>query len=239
VPRRRPHYYGYNHLHYLTANVYQRARVLDSDRFKLNFVQTLGDLREELGFRIVGYVLMPEHCHLLLWPSDLANPAQIMQKLSERTANFILRTLRRNLAHWWCRKMLRCFELPPTVHHHARYRVSERGGYDMNIWSEKKRQQKLTYMHNNPVKTRLSEPIRRLAVVELAVLLSGRQLDPVDGPHRLSLRGAGGFGVARDCEYEGHRIQSLSIRTPCALSGLPGPRTRPRTRSASALLCAG
>ena len=41
------------------------------------------------------------------------------------------------------------------------------------------------------------------------------------------------------CEYEGHRTHSLSIRTPRATSGLPGPRTRPRTRSASALLCAG
>ena len=40
------------------------------------------------------------------------------------------------------------------------------------------------------------------------------------------------------CEYEGHRTHLLSIRTPRALSGLPGPRTRPRTRRASALLCA-
>ncbi|MGH9432073.1 MAG: hypothetical protein ACRD3T_11075 [Terriglobia bacterium] len=75
-----------------------------------------------------------------------------MQKLSERTANFILRTLRRNLALPWCQKMLNRLELPPTVHHHAHYRVWQRGGYDMNIWSEKKRLEKLTYMHNNPVK---------------------------------------------------------------------------------------
>jgi putative transposase len=92
------HYYGENHLHYLTANIYRRARIFDSERFKLKFTQTLGDLRTELGFRIIGYVLMPEHCHLLIWPSDLADPSQIMQKLSERTANFILRTLRRNLS---------------------------------------------------------------------------------------------------------------------------------------------
>jgi len=44
------------------------------------------------------------------------------------------------------------FELPPSVHHHAHYRVWQRGGYDLNIWSEKKRLEKLKYMHNNPVK---------------------------------------------------------------------------------------
>ena len=31
-------------------------------------------------------------------------------------------------------------------------RVWNRRGYDMNIWSEKKRVEKIDYMHNNPVK---------------------------------------------------------------------------------------
>jgi putative transposase len=146
------HFYGENHLHYLTANIYRKARIFDSERYKRKFVQTLDDLRTELGFRIIGYVLMPEHCHLLLWPGPLANPSQIMQKLSERTANFILRNLRENLAFPWCRKMLERFELPPSVHGHTHYRVWNRRGYDMNLWSERKVQEKLNYMHNNPVK---------------------------------------------------------------------------------------
>jgi hypothetical protein len=75
--------------------------------------------------------------HLLIWPGALANPSQIMQKLSQRTANFILRNLRENLAFPWCRKVLKRFALPPTVHDHAHYRVLGRRGYDMNIWSEK------------------------------------------------------------------------------------------------------
>ena len=74
-----------------------------------------------------------------------------MQKLRERTANFILRNLRRNLDSPSCQRMLARFELPATVHHHAHYRVWQRGGYDLNVWSEKKRLEKLNYMHNNPV----------------------------------------------------------------------------------------
>jgi REP element-mobilizing transposase RayT len=93
---------------------------------------------------------MPEHSHLLTWPGSLANPSQIT--LPERTANFILRNLGENLAFPWCRKMLKRFALPPTVHDQAHYRVWNRRGYDMNIWSEKKIQEKLNYMHNNPVK---------------------------------------------------------------------------------------
>ena len=32
------------------------------------------------------------------------------------------------------------------------FRVWQRKGYDMNIWTAKKVQEKLNYMHNNPVK---------------------------------------------------------------------------------------
>ncbi len=49
---RQDHYYGENHLHYLTANIYRRARIFHSDRFKLKITQTLGDLRAELGFSL-------------------------------------------------------------------------------------------------------------------------------------------------------------------------------------------
>jgi REP element-mobilizing transposase RayT len=91
-------------------------------------------------------------CHLLIWPGRAANPSQIMQKLSERTTNFILRNLRENLVYPWCRRMLKPFELPLTVHYLARYGVWNRRGYDMNVWSEKKIHEKLNYTHNNPVK---------------------------------------------------------------------------------------
>jgi len=145
------HFYGENHYHYLTESTYHRARVFDSDRFKQHFVQTLGDLRAELGFKIFAYVLMPEHCHLLIWPAPTANPSQIMQKLSERTANFILRHLRKNAALSWCQSTLRRFKLPITVHHHAHYRVWNRRGYDMNIYTDKRQNEKIDYIHNNPV----------------------------------------------------------------------------------------
>jgi len=59
VPRQQ-HYYGLNHLHYLTASTYRRARIFDSERFQRDFTKTLNDLRAEIGFQIIGYVLIPQ-----------------------------------------------------------------------------------------------------------------------------------------------------------------------------------
>jgi len=145
-------YYGLNDLHYITTSTYRRARLYDSERFRNHWVATLGELRCELGFKIVGYVLMPEHFHALLWPRAEANPSQILQKLADRTALFILKDLRENLGFPWCRRMLARVKLPATVHHHAHFRVWQRKGYDMNIWRARKVQEKLNYRHNNPVK---------------------------------------------------------------------------------------
>jgi len=74
-------FYGENDLHYLTSSTYRRAAVFNSERFRREFVATLAELRPELRFRLLGYVLMPEHFHLLIWPSEAANPSQIMQRL--------------------------------------------------------------------------------------------------------------------------------------------------------------
>jgi hypothetical protein len=67
---------------------------------------------------------MPEHCHLLIWPSEHANPSRIMQAFEERIAKLILKNLRQNLKYPWCRKMLGRFRLPPSVRHHTHYRVA-------------------------------------------------------------------------------------------------------------------
>jgi putative transposase len=149
------HFYGSNHLHYLTASCYRRVCIFDSERFKAHFIATLGQLRQELEFHIHGYVLMPEHFHLLIWPCRQANPSEFLQRLKERTALFILKNLKEGSGHPWCQKMLHRFTLPSSVHNHSTYRVWQKRCYDMNIWSEEKRVEKLNYMHGNPVKRRL------------------------------------------------------------------------------------
>jgi putative transposase len=48
--------------------------------------------------------------------------------------------------------MLTRITLPESVHDQSTYRVWQRRFYDFNVWSEKKRLEKLDYMHGNPVR---------------------------------------------------------------------------------------
>jgi REP element-mobilizing transposase RayT len=76
--------------------MYQRARLFDSERYKHRRVRTLDKLRTILGFKIIGYVLLPEYFHLLILPSANPNPSKILQELEDCMAPFILENLKDN-----------------------------------------------------------------------------------------------------------------------------------------------
>jgi putative transposase len=55
-------YYGKGHLHFITFSCYRRLPLLKSVRARDVFVKELGKVREEMGFHLLGYVVMPGTC---------------------------------------------------------------------------------------------------------------------------------------------------------------------------------
>jgi putative transposase len=79
-------YYGKGHLHFITFSCYRRLPLLKSARARDIFVRELAKLREELGFHLIGYVVMPEHVHLQLSEPERGTPSTVLQKLKLRVA---------------------------------------------------------------------------------------------------------------------------------------------------------
>jgi REP-associated tyrosine transposase len=136
---------------FITASTYCRAPLFRSERFCRAFVQRLEEVRQEWRFRLAGWVLMPDPLHLLIRPQPAATVPLLRKGLKEETAKRILKTLRQNLHHPWCRKTLGRLRLPSTVHDESHYRLWQRRFYPFNIFTEKKFQEKLDYLPNNPV----------------------------------------------------------------------------------------
>ncbi len=59
-------YYGAGHLHFITCSCYGRKPFLGSARRRDLFVTIFEQVRKRYAFVIVGYVVMPEHIHLLI-----------------------------------------------------------------------------------------------------------------------------------------------------------------------------
>ena len=77
-------YYHPGHLPFITSSTYHRANLFVSDRFRRDFVEVLRQLRPEAGFRLIGWVLMPEHFYLLLKPEPADSTSSIVQELKRR-----------------------------------------------------------------------------------------------------------------------------------------------------------
>jgi putative transposase len=121
---------------FITASTYRRVRLFDSPRFRKRFIETLDQPRSEFDFRLIGYVVMPDHFHLLIWPGKDHNPSRILGSLKQRTARYVIESLER-CEQSWCRRMLTRMTLPETVHDQSTYHVWQRRFYDFNVWSEK------------------------------------------------------------------------------------------------------
>jgi putative transposase len=112
-------------LHFITFSCYQRQPRLGDAAAKAVFERALEAARLHYGLCVIGYVVMPEHVHLLLsepWARSLSTALQALKQSVSRTL-----ALRRSEPFW-----------------QTRY-------YDFNVWTEGKRIEKVRYMHRNPV----------------------------------------------------------------------------------------
>ena len=118
-------------VHYITFSCYRSRPNLVRAEACATFVAALERVRRDYGLCIYGYVVMPEHVHLLMNEPERKNFAQAIKSLKQGVARRL--ALRAEDSFW-----------------QARY-------YDFNVWSERKFVEKLRYIHRNPVKRGLVE----------------------------------------------------------------------------------
>jgi putative transposase len=140
-------YYGKGDLHFITFSCYRRLPLLKTVRARDIFVKELGRVREEMGFHLLGYVVMPEHVHLLMSEPKRGTPSTVLQKLKLRVARKLRKRGRPACAGQLRLPFAETGE-PLRAFWQARF-------YDFNVYSKGKKREKLNYMHANPVIRRL------------------------------------------------------------------------------------
>lgn len=113
-------------LHFITFSCHHREPLLGTPEARDVFEILFDRVRSWYGFYVRGYVVMPEHGHLLISEPERATLSTALQMLKQNVA-----------------RDLRLPEGNPFWQ--ERY-------YDFNVWSEGKRVEKLRYIHRNPVR---------------------------------------------------------------------------------------
>ena len=144
MPRNLKRYNGRGDLHFVTFSCYRRLPLLRTIRARNLFVRALGAIHERYKFLLVGYVVMPDHVHLLISEPPKSTPSVMLKALKQRVS----RDLRKK-KHEAADVQLR---LPFMIDATGLPRFWQPRFYDFNVYSSRKVREKLDYMHANPVK---------------------------------------------------------------------------------------
>src|SRR5258708_4821978 len=134
-------YYGAGDLHFITWSCYRRRPLLGTPQRRNLLLTVLEEVRRRYQFVVVGYVVMPEHIHLLISEPQVKNPSTVLQALK-------LGFARRVVAH----SKRKHNPEQGGLFDHGLQHIWQKRFYDFNVWTEHKRIEKLRYMHRNPVK---------------------------------------------------------------------------------------
>ena len=125
--------YGAHHLHFITCSCYRRLPFLGSARARDRFLAVLEQTRQRYRFVIVGFVVMPEHIHLLVTEPEVGTPSTVMQVLKQRTARALLTKKKR-------KDPRQCDLFGDATSRRAFWLARF---YDFNVWTTRKRFEKL------------------------------------------------------------------------------------------------
>ncbi len=140
-------FYGGRDLHFLTFSCYQRQPLFNSAARRDLFLRILERVRRRYRLVALGYVVMPEHVHLLVSEPQRETLSTAIQALK---LGFIRSVEGGGIPTSRKRSEKRGTPVTPNRFWQARF-------YDFNVWTEKKRIEKLRYIHCNPVARGLVE----------------------------------------------------------------------------------
>ena len=146
MPKKLQRITGFGGLHFITFCCYHRRAFLGTVRARNVAIRVLEETRVKYGFALVGYVFMPEHVHLLLSENGAVRPAKVIQIFKQRVSRRLRGRKRRRPGQR---------ELPFGSNEEDYRRFWQRRYYDFNVYTRAKMQEKLHYMHQNPVRAKL------------------------------------------------------------------------------------
>lgn len=126
MPRNLIRYHQSGQFHFITFSCYKRLPLLDNNASYSVFEREFEWVRQRYGFVVAGYVLMPEHVHLLTNEPRISSLAVALQVLKQETSRILKSP---GQTQFWQRRY-----------------------YDFNVYTEAKTVEKLKYMHRNPVR---------------------------------------------------------------------------------------
>jgi putative transposase len=132
-----------NELYFWTSTIKDWINLLTDDKYKFLIINTLKDLVEKKQIIVYGYVIMPNHLHLLWELTSLNGKEMPHASFNKATAHEIVKDLKADDTN-----LLATLKVEDKE---RSYRVWQRDPLAVTMDTIKKFEQKLDYVHDNPL----------------------------------------------------------------------------------------
>jgi REP element-mobilizing transposase RayT len=129
-------------LHFVTGNVISRIPIFRDERCCQEFVCVCADLKKKWPAKVIAYVLMPDHFHLIANPKD-------------GDIQGFIGALKGKLSIQIIQLTGDCFLLPKPRTDGSTHQMWQESFKAVPLWSAWMIWQKINYIHANPVKAKL------------------------------------------------------------------------------------
>ena len=143
------------YIYFVTAVVYKRLPLFIKPSFIIPLLDSLNFYRYKQQYQILGYVIMPDHIHLLIQPLGTYTISDIMRDYKTFTAKRLIRQAEVENR----RDLLAAFSQAGEETGRSENKVWQDSFWDKIIYTEKFLRQKLNYMHRNPIRAGLIDDL--------------------------------------------------------------------------------
>jgi putative transposase len=141
-----------NYCHFVTAKTHQNRRIFSEDQAAELLVLTIYTVRDKLKFKLIGFVVMPDHIHLMLVPNKRNTISDVMRHIKGRFSrryNLIRRGMN-SPGYGAAGDSAGNLSLTGP-------KIWQESFYDHVIRNENEFVQRLNYIHANPVRAGLTD----------------------------------------------------------------------------------
>ena len=136
-----------NQTYFVTLTVVGKIPIFTNPKYFDIIIENFNYYRKTQGLKIYHYVIMDNHIHLIVSHPD--NISQVLRKFKSYTAKMIIDAIKKDEREWIL-FLLKYFK--KEYKQYSTYQLWEEGSHPQIIESVKVLQQKIEYIHNNPVK---------------------------------------------------------------------------------------
>jgi putative transposase len=137
-----------NIVYFYTATILHWKKLLQSEKFKLIVLNSLIHLVEKEKIKVYGFVIMPNHIHLLFENIAMNGKEMPYASFMKFTGHQFLHELRKT--------DLELLELFKVDRNSRDYQFWQRSALPIEMFSRKVCEQKLDYIHENPLQSHWS-----------------------------------------------------------------------------------